>query len=516
MSSRILRTPLLLVVPCLLACLTAQTPLSLDVVGGTMAGRLSLDLAPGLYPFETCFILTGITAGPTPLALLDPSDPRSVSVGTSTLSNSFFGFLGIDGHFRVGPFAIPSLPALVDAGFFFQGITFPGTQTFVDRISNPAAIRMGTLGTFRDRGVYLTFDRAFATVLLRADRRWLVAGGGRGALLAQVATSATEIYDDVTDAFLPGPPMVAPRSIHTMTELRDGRTLFVGGVDNLNDPQASCEIYNPATDTFTAIAPMISPRAGHTATLLPDGRVFVAGGLANITVLPSAVYAIFDTTSTTEIYNPANNTWTAGPNMRTPRAGQAAILRPDGRVLLAGGVSFDDFIILRLPAVRNTTEIYNPATNTTSVGPSMVTAHSLVDPVPLGSDRYLIPGGISALSLASPGTSSTACEVYNALANTFTAVGSMATARVNQRSFPLDSSRFICVGGGNGTLLAPIALATSEIFDAVTSTWSPGPALTVPRAAPAMFRSSRGQVHFIGGGTANGAIATSSEFHFSF
>ena len=202
--------------------------------------------------------------------------------------------------------------------------------------------------------------------------------------------------------------------------------------------------------------------------------------------------------------------------MRTPRAGQAAILRPDGRVLLAGGVSFDDFIILRLPAVRNTTEIYNPATNTTSVGPSMVTAHSLVDPVPLGSDRYLIPGGISALSLASPGTSSTACEVYNALANTFTAVGSMATARVNQRSFPLDSSRFICVGGGNGTLLAPIALATSEIFDAVTSTWSPGPALTVPRAAPAMFRSSRGQVHFIGGGTANGAIATSSEFHFSF
>lgn len=502
-----------LALPLALTVANAQD-LKLDVVGGSAPGTLSMDLSPGLYPFELCCIFAASNPGPTPLAIVDPADPRSMSIGAANIAASFVGVLGLDGHFRLGPVAVPPLPNLLDAGFFFQGVTLPGPGTIVDRISNPAAVRIGVPGTFRDRGVFMALDRAFATVLPRADGRWMVVGGGRGGLLAQVATRTTEIYDDVTDTFVAGPPMTTERSLHTMTKLQDGRWLLTGGVNNINDPQNLCEVYDPATDTFTAVAPMITPRTGHTATLLNDGRVFVAGGLAAMTVTPSAIYAIFDTTNLTEIYNPVTNTWTAGPNLRTPRAGQVAIPRPDGRVLIAGGISWDNLIIVQLPAVRNTTDIYNPVTNTISAGPSMSTAHSLIDAVPLGNDRWLVAGGITALTLTSPGTSTTVCEIYNAGTNTWTTTGSMATARGNHKTWSIGGGRFLSVGGGNGTLLAPVPLATGEIFDVATNAWTPGPSLTIPRAGAAAFLTPRGQVHVMGGGTSNGAIAISSEFYF--
>ena len=502
------------VISLLAAAAAAQVPLHLDTVGGSMPGSLALDLAPGAFPYESCFVLTGVDPGPTPLSIIDPLDLRFVQVGTSVIGNSFFGLLGLDGHFRVGPIAVPSLPGLVDLPFFFQGITFPGTSTFVDRISNPTAIWLGMAGTFRDRSVSMFYDRAFATVLPRQDGRWLVVGGGRGGLLAQTAHRTTEIYDDVTDRFYLGPTMTTERSLHTATLLPNGRWLLVGGVNVINDPQVLCELYDPVADTFTAVAPMITPRMGHTATLLNDGRVFVSGGLAAMTVTPTPLNAIYDTTNTTEIYNPATDTWTAGPNLRTPRAGHVAVLRPDGRVLLGGGISWDDFILFRLPAVRATTDLYNPTTNTIAAGPSMATGHSLIDPIALGNNRWLVAGGINAVTVSSPGTPTTPCEVYDATANPWSTVGALATARGNQRTWALGGGRFLCVGGANGSITSPVPLASGEIFDAGTGTWSPGPSLTIPRVGAAAFLTPRGQVHVIGGGTSNGAISTGSEFWF--
>jgi hypothetical protein len=503
-----------ILLPFAAAALCAQTPLHLDVVGGSTPGTLAMDLYPGLYPMETSFLLVGIDPGPTPIAIVDPNDSRFVNVGLSAIGNSMFGYLGLDGHFRVGPLTVPALPGLVDALFIFQGITFPGTTTFFDRISNPEAIRLGNAGTFRDRGVVMAHDRAFATVLPRVDGRWMVVGGGRGGLLAQTATATTEIYDDLTDLFVPGPTMTTERSLHTMTKLPDGRWLLIGGVDRLNNPQALCEIYDPATDAFTACAPMNTPRTGHTATLLPDGRVFAAGGLAAMTTTPSALYAIFDTTNTTEIYNPATNTWTAGPNLRTPRVGQVAMLRPDGRVLLAGGISWDDFIVFRLPATRNTSDLFTPSTNTIAAGPSMSTPHALIDPVPLGNDRWLVAGGINAVTLTSPGTMTNVAEIYNAAANTWTTVAPFATARGNFAYWSLGGGRVLCVGGANGTITSPVPLASGEVFDTATNAWTAGPTMNIPRTAAAMLLTPRGQVHVLGGGTSNNTIATGTEWYY--
>ncbi|HLQ38114.1 MAG TPA: kelch repeat-containing protein [Planctomycetota bacterium] len=497
----------------LVAVLPAQS-LQLDASGGSLPGSLSLDLHPGLQPFDLAIVLTGFDPGPTPISRFDPGDPRSVQVGTSILGNSFLGLFGLDLHLRIGPLAVPATPALVDLQVFFQGITLPGSSTIVDRISNPHAVRLANAGAFRDRGVFFANDRAFATTLPRADGKWMVVGGGRGGLLAQVAWRTTEVYDEITDSFAFGPQLTTERSLHAQTRLNDGRWLITGGVDYLNDPQAACEVYDPATDSFSAVAPMLSPRMGHTATLLPDGRVFVTGGLQAMTVTPSPIYAIFDTTNTTEIYNPTTNTWAAGPNLRTPRVGHIAILRPDGRVVLCGGISWDDLIIIRLPAVRATTDVYNPATNSIAAGPQMATARSLIDAVALGNDRWLLAGGISSVSLSSPGTPTNAAEIYNAVTNTWSSAGAMATARGSQRSWALGGGRFLQAGGANGTILSPTPLAASEIYDSATNGWSTGPSLNYARAGAATFLVPTGQVQVFGGGTTGGVISANSEWYY--
>ena len=350
-----------------------SNPLTLDVAGGSMPGSLTMEVRGGNYPFEPCLIAFNASAGPTPLAVFDPADSRSVDVALLGAS-AVFGFLGFAGELQPASSPVPLLPSLVDQGFFFQAVTLGGATTLVDRISNPAAIRMAIGGAFRDRGVVMTGDRIFGTTILRQDRRHMICGGAQGALLAQIARDTTEIYDSVTDLFVPGPTMTAPRSLHTMTELSDGRQLFVGGVNQNNDPQASCEVYDPATDSFTAVASMSSPRMGHTATLLPDNRVFVAGGFDALTVMPTQLSAIFDIVESTEIYDPTTNTWTNGPNLTTPRAGHVAIKRPNGQVLLAGGISWESvFIIGNLPYARETCDMFTP-TGSMSAGPSISVA----------------------------------------------------------------------------------------------------------------------------------------------
>ncbi|MCA8977114.1 MAG: hypothetical protein KDC98_20495 [Planctomycetes bacterium] len=489
--------------------------LQLDVTGGSMPGTFSFDMHPGAYPFEFGAVIPSFVQGPTALSLFDPNDPRSLDIGTDLLSLAWVGYLGLDGHMRVGPLSMPALPAFQDLPIFFQGVTIWGGVRIVGRISNPNVMRLGLAGAFRDRFVSFYDPRAFATVLPRADGRWMVVGGASGALLAQTARDTTSIHDPFTDAPEIGPMMTAPRSMHTQTLLDDGRWLLTGGVNNTNDPQATCEVYDPTTDTFTAVAPMNVPRTGHTATKLQDGRVFVAGGLQAMTTTPTALSAIRDATAAAEIYDPVANTWTNVPGMSVPRAAHAAVLRPDGKVLLAGGVSWNPVIIIGwLPTVRSSCDLYDPATNTMSAGPSMNHARSFLEPLDLGSDRWLLAGGITALTLTSPGTPTATAEIYDAAANTWTAVGSMASARAFHKGWALGNGQFLLAGGADGDILTPVPSADTEIFSLTGASFSAGPAMTIPRAAPAAYLTPQGQVHLFGGGTTNNTITSGTEFYY--
>jgi hypothetical protein len=509
------RSLLLAAAPLFAALPASAQALQLQVTGGSLPGQFALDAYPGYYPLELIGIVPSFQSGPTPLAVLDPADGRTLGIGTDLLSAAWIGFCGLDLHYRVGPYPLPALPAFQDVGMFFQAFTLLGFPTIVDRLSEPTAIRLANAGAFRQRLAFTADDRAFGLVVPRPDHRWLVLGGGRGQLLAQNAHATTEIFDPWSDGFSAGPTMNAPRSLHSATQLADGRWLVVGGVDQNNDPQATCEVYDPVADTFTSVASMGTPRMGHTANLLPNGKVLVTGGLQALTVVPTQLSAVRDAVASTELYDPLTDSWTPGPNLRTPRAAHTSLVRPDGKILLLGGISWDNVIIVGwLPAVRATTDLYDPATNTIAAGPSMGSGRSMVDPIELGNGRWLLAGGIGSLSLTNLGTPTASAEIYDANTNSWTSVGAMATARGNHKSFALGGGRYLLAGGANGTILSPQALASTEIFSTATNTFAPGPQLNSARAGAAMFPTPQGQVHLIGGASAGGSVTNSTEWYY--
>lgn len=488
--------------------------LELDVQGGSLPGGVSLDAYPAATFFEPILIVPSSSPGPTPCQLFDPNDVRTLAIGLDLVGLAWAGFAGLDGHFRV-QFGLPAAPSLQDVPLYLQAVTFQFNVTILDRISNPNVIRLGVAGAFRDRGVFSQYDRAFATVIQRPDRNPLLVGGARGQLLAQQAWATTEVFDLASGSFSPGPTMSTARSLHTCTRLLNGRWLITGGVQQTNDPQASCELYDPATDTFLPTAAMGTPRTGHTATLLANGKVLVTGGIQAMPVTPTQLQPIREIVNTTELYDPATGAWTAGPNMGTPRAGHSAIVRPNGTVALVGGISWDpNFLFGWLPAVRRTIDVYNPTTNTMATGPQMATARSLVDPVDLGNNRYLFAGGINAITIIpfNPGNPTNAAEIYDATANTWTSVGALATARGNHRGWALGGGRFLLVGGASGSILAPTPLASTEVFDLATNAFTPGPSLAVARAGAAETLTHQGQIQLFGGGTSNGSITASTEW----
>ena len=113
------------------------------------------------------------------------------------------------------------------------------------------------------------------------------------------------------------------------TQLKDGRILIAGGVDNDGDVLSTAEIYDPLDNSFGDTISMSARERGF-AGLLPDGKVLIAGGDNGSG--PVATAEIFDP-------DPAVNSFTATGNMNTARANAAGVVTADGRAIVAGGYS---------------------------------------------------------------------------------------------------------------------------------------------------------------------------------
>jgi hypothetical protein len=489
--------------------LCAQDP-ELRVSGGSLGGTIDLELEGSQFG-QTGAIFLSLTPGPTPLALLDPTDPRVLSVGLDLLGLTLVGPMLSPPVFAPPSFQIPNQPALVDGALFFQGVTLFGPNgRLIDGVSLPRAVRFAPPNAFRDRFRTLTFPRSFFPVIDGDDGRVLVVGGGQGALFAQIATEKTEWFDPISDGFSAGPDMTSPRSLHTATQLLDGRWLIVGGVDRNNDPVTAVEIFDPSNGTFTAVASMALQRMGHTATRLLDGRVLVSGGLTDLNAPNTQIDPVYSITRTTEIYDPVTDTWNSGPQLRQPRAGHVAIPRADGRVLLAGGVSWFTFIV-RLPSIENSTDLFDPSTNGIVAGPNLRQSRGLPSLIQVSPGRWLLAGGVGTISLTQWGTLTTAAEIYDEAANTFTARAPMAQARGLHQAFDLGGGRILQIGGGDGTLFAITPLATCEVYDVAANVWSAGPPLNLARVAYGAYTTATGQLHVLGGDTPSG-VDFSTEF----
>jgi large repetitive protein len=96
--------------------------------------------------------------------------------------------------------------------------------------------------------------------------------------------------------------------------------------------------YDRGTNAWADAGPMKAQRTGALWTSLHDGRILVAGGVAG----PRNRLAS-EIVGTTEIYDPATDAWSAGPDLLEPRADGEALTLDDGSILVIGGVNALNF-----------------------------------------------------------------------------------------------------------------------------------------------------------------------------
>lgn len=197
-------------------------------------------------------------------------------------------------------------------------------------------------GTWTATGAMVLATNGQEAVLLPNGKVLVMGGNAIG--------DSTELYNPSTGSWSDSGPTGGPNG--TATLLRDGKVLVAGGIGigGIEDPLASAVLYDPGNGSWTATGSMITPREFQTATLLLDGQVLVMGGMSwsdGDVYLPA----------TAELYDLGNESWTATANMIEGRIFYAAVLLPDGTVLVAGGSDHlpDGALVLLASA-----ELYDP------------------------------------------------------------------------------------------------------------------------------------------------------------
>jgi hypothetical protein len=320
-----------------------------------------------LLPNGKVLVIGGTTDLTTPLGTAEIYDPAAGSFGAA--------------------------PPLVTARFAHTAtllangkVLITGGQTAAG-ISNTAEVYDPATGSAFTTGTMI-YQRRNHTATLLPNGKVLVAGGS--------AATKLEIYDLATDGFtelspgcpVPPCPLWGTHYEHTATLLPDGRvlissgswtTLFeswnylTGGIIHGPGPasrgggmtasllqhgasmgtvllaggtsHAGEWLYDVLTNTLSNTGSLATQRSFHTGTVLPSGKVLIAGG--------TTATSPFAVTSTTELYDPISRIFAYGAPMGTARTEHAAILLPNGKVLIVGGRNAGGTL--------NSAELYTPA-----------------------------------------------------------------------------------------------------------------------------------------------------------
>ena len=455
----------------LAACALAVPALAFDakltrtngVLGTTVDYQIDGD------PFEVYVLIPSLGTGPTPLAIVDPTDSRLLGVGLDLLSVMKVGVLNGAGLANAS-YPLPGGPSLQGTALYAQFVTIPGAPFLVDELSNVTSFRLGEQGqsTFTVGPKPEQLDGHTQTAL--ADGRVLIAGG-----IGAAALNGFRLFDPQTQSFsVASGAMQSARTAHSATRLADGRVLLLGGVDELGVVIATGDVWDPATGLATPIANMSTPRVQHSATLLADGRVSVAGGLSLLNQA-DPLATIGSALASTAVYNPTTNTWSAGPNMPKPRVGHAATLLGTGKVLITCGVEITNLIIVQVPGFSADCRRYNPTTNLLETTPAVSGARAFHGQTLLSNGNVALAGGVDGDILTLTFSTLATTRVYNTGPNTWSNTTSLASGR----GYP----QVLATGG------KVVALGGLATFDVSTFSGSPAVAIETSTEALAAWTS---------------------------
>jgi N-acetylneuraminic acid mutarotase len=282
--------------------------------------------------------------------------------------------------------------------------------------------------------------------------------------------------------------MSTGHKVATATLLTNGKVLVAGGDDTSNNPTAIAELYDPSTGVWAATGSMTIPREDHTATLLPDGTVLVVGGRVEFCL----------TTSSAELYDPGTGTWSTTGAMQSSRSRHFATLITSGplagKVLAAGGYINSNDGACGGAAQLASAEVYDPITGLWSPTNDMTMARQSPLGVTLPDASVLAIGVLNCC----PYTWFNSAESYDPSTQSWTPKTVRFTP-ANGAAVLLQNGKLLVAGGTKGTQPTAVNVASAELFDSSTGTWTVTGSMSTDRSGHTLTLLASGQILVAGG-----------------
>jgi hypothetical protein len=240
--------------------------------------------------------------------------------------------------------------------------------------------------------------------------------------------------------------------------------------------------------TLSVLGLAIPAAAGAADTWMPAGALGDPQQNALATVLTSGNVLVANGMNGTvargapAVFSPARSRWTTAARPAAPRTGgPVQATLPGNRALVAGGW---------IAGVTASAEVYDASANTWTALASMSEPRNEAQAVALDDGGVLVAGGTDNAGVAT-GTA----EIYDPETAAWKATGTMLTARRLFAMTKLRDGRVLAVGGAN----ADGYVAAAEVYDPATREWSPAGALRVSASGPSATLLRDGRILVAGG-----------------
>jgi|GEM_PF-2311457 len=258
--------------------------------------------------------------------------------------------------------------------------------------------------------------------------------------------------------------------------LADGRVFIIGGKeikpasqDSSEYESVKTEIFNPANNSFTSAAPLPESFDQASAVLLKDGNVLLFG-------------KTYKNERVTYLYDVLNNRWNRKENVAY--TGTSTLINNKGNVFSYSPNALENSLAPGEYYDYSRDEFF-----TSWVMPNQRTAGACTV---LADDKFFIVGG------ARGGESTSAnldADIFDPELNMWRTTSAMSSGRVNAKAVTLPDGQVIVIAGVHGKDF----FKTTEVYNPITDTWVKGPSLKYTYSIPSVIQLKNGNTMVVGG-----------------